>query len=414
MGDTSIIRFFLDLLFLLPLILLVRAILPGALAFRLACIVAGLYLYYGTGPRLVLLVLAYWVLVWALQALAAAAERSKSVAFGWFGLVAVVTAPLVPMLAWKILPDAFAAGITKAGSKILMATAPGLGFADALVGFVVPIGLSFAAFRALDLLLKVYLGVLTPLSLDRVLYYGMFPPILALGPIAEYEELRADVPARQRAPDPGDIAVGLFRVAWGAVKILVIGQALERASAWAWGGGEASIALQWLALLLYGLFFYANFSGYSEIAIGAARILGVRLKENFNNPFLKTNPQAFWNAWHMSLTRWAQRYVFVPLGGMRPGRQYYAIFMTIMVIALWHGLAWPMVVFGVYHAVIVVGHRFLEDWRRRNGRAAPIDSLLTRNLKSLAVIGYVSFSIPLLLLDGSSALSFYAGLFGLN
>ncbi len=98
------------------------------------------------------------------------------------------------------------------------------------------------------------------------------------------------------------------------------------------------------------------------MSIGAARILGVRLKENFANPFLKTNPQDFWNAWHMSLTRFAQRYVFVPLGGMRRERQYIAIFLTsIMVIAVWHGVTAPMLVFGFYHATIMVAHRFVSQ-----------------------------------------------------
>ena len=93
------------------------------------------------------------------------------------------------------------------------------------------------------------------------------------------------------------------------------------------------------------------------MAIGCARIFGFRLAPNFNNPYLKTNPQDFWNSWHMSLTRFAQRNVFVPMGGMRARTQYVAIVATMMVIALWHDLSIPLVIFGIYHSTGLVLHR---------------------------------------------------------
>ena len=150
---------------------------------------------------------------------------------------------------------------------------------------------------------------------------------------AEYDEIKLES-AINRWPEPGDLTVGIFRMALGMVKILVAAALLERTASWAWQGGAAAWWQLWLAVFAYGAYFYANFSGYSDLAIGLARLWGFRLKENFNNPFFKTNPQLFWASWHMSLTRWAQRNVFVPLGGMRKNRQYFAIFVTIMVIAL--------------------------------------------------------------------------------
>ncbi len=97
----------------------------------------------------------------------------------------------------------------------------------------------------------------------------------------------------------------------------------------------------WFELLRFGLFFYFNFSGFSDIAVGTALLFGFKISPNFNNPYVKTNPQDFWNSWHMSLTKFCQRNVFVPLGGMRRNRQYPAILATIMVIALWHDLTHP-------------------------------------------------------------------------
>lgn len=406
MGSGGFFGFFLDLFFVVPVLLLVRAIYPSPLVFRIASILAGLYVLYGQAPRMLPFFIAFWLVVWALQKLAVASESWTEPTRVNLAIAAIVLVPLAPMLAWKLAPGTIVPWFNEVMARLLHAVASGVGFADALVGLVVPLGLSFATFRALDLLLKQHLGLLPALSLDRVLYYGLFPPILALGPISEYEEVRADKPL-PRAPAPGDVAVGLVRTAWGTVKIFGIGLALERAAAVLWANGTASVPVAWLALLLYGLFFYANFSGYSEVAIGLSRMLGLRLKENFANPFLKTNPQAFWNAWHMSLTRWAQRYIFVPLGGMRAERQYVAIFAAIMVIALWHGLAPTMVVFGLFHASIVVGHRSLLDRRKKQGLPPPIETGWIGALKVLAVITYVSFSIPMLLLNSGEAMAFY-------
>lgn len=410
MGSGGFFGFFLDLLFLVPVLLLVRAAYPSPFVFRIAATLAGLYLLYGQAPRLLPFFIAYWFIVWALQAIAARAERWPSGHATTVAVTLIVIVPLVPMLAWKLAPDAVVPWFNELAARLLWTAAPGIGFADALVGIVVPLGLSFATFRAVDLLLKVYLGLLPPLSFDRVFYYGFFPPILALGPIAEYEEVRLDKPIA-RLPKAGDVAVGVFRTMLGTIKIFGIGMVLERAAAIMWNNGDATVAASWLALILYGLFFYANFSGFSEVAIGLSRILGLRLKENFANPYLKTNPQAFWNAWHMSLTRWTQRYVFVPLGGMRPERQYFAIFAAIMTIALWHGLTLPLVVFGTVQGTVVVVHRYLTERRRRMAKPQPAETWFSHGLKSALLVGYMSLSYPLLLLDAKTAVAFYGRLF---
>ena len=120
---------------------------------------------------------------------------------------------------------------------------------------------------------------------------------------------------------------------------------------------EGSPLEYWLELAIFAWYFYFNFSRLLDMAIGSARILGFRLAPNFNNPYLKTNPQDFWNSWHMSLTRFAQRNVFVPMGGMRAQTQYVAIFATMMVIALWHDLSIPLVIFGLYHSAGLIIHR---------------------------------------------------------
>lgn len=283
---------------------------------------------------------------------------------------------------------------------------------DFLAGSVIPMGLSFFTFRALDLLLKNYLELLEPISLGRILYYGFFPPILALGPISEYEEVRyeKDIP---RIPIAGDVAVGLVRISFGGVKIFLISAIFEAGASALWNNAEAALWAQWTALLLYGMFFYFNFSGYSDVAIGCARVLGIKLKENFDNPFMKKDPHAFWASWHMSLTRWANRYVFTPFGGMRANRQYIAIFMTIMVIALWHGLTWSIFAFGLFHAIIMMAHRYLLN-RKQEKQEKVEDNIASLWFKRFCVFTFVSFSIPALILPTRESLIFYAGLFGLG
>jgi alginate O-acetyltransferase complex protein AlgI len=392
--------YFLDLIFLLPALLLVRIFSESPTLFRWACIAVGLYLLYLFAPRFVLLTLAFWVAVWVLQYLAWMASRS-----GWAPVfLIVISIILLPMLLWKVSPVSFQDTVNIAGIRITYALAPFAVPADGTRETVIPLGLSFLTFRAIDLVVKVYLGLLAPLSLGRMLYYGLFPPILSIGPIAAYEEVRWEV--SQGRPKPGDVAIGVFRIAFGVTKIFLLAVVCKTLADRLWDSSGCGAQI-WIATWAYGLFFYFNFSGYSEVAIGSSRVLGIKLKENFNNPFLKTNPQAFWNAWHISLTQFAQRYVFVPLGGMRKNRQYFAIFVTIMVIALWHGLNIPILIFGFLHASVVVGHRFISN---RSIKKQTEDKLAVRALKSFLLFTFVCFTIPLLLLDSFEVLAFYSSL----
>ena len=166
----------------------------------------------------------------------------------------------------------------------------------------------------------------------------------------------------------------------------------------------------WVELVMYTWFFYLNFSGYSDLAIGIARLFGFKLKPNFSRPFTRTNPQEFWNSWHMSLTRFAQRNVFVPMGGMRQRTQYLAIAATMMVIALWHDISLPLVVFGVYHTCGLIGARILNQIRP----AAPDPSILLSTGKGLLLFVFVAASLPLLTLKFSELGRFYEALLGIR
>ncbi len=396
-----------DFIILAPLLMLLRAALPRAAALQAGSVLIGVYLVYSVAPRFLPFYFGFWAIVWALQHAMLAATNSKG-ALSKIATTLVILVALSPMAIWKLWPDPFVNWTTETFAKAIFHGAPALFPLDVLAPVIAPIGLSFATFRALDLLIKVRLDLLKPLNPLEIAYFGFFAPVLAVGPVIEYEEIR--LPTRlDRAPKSGDIAVGLFRIALGVVKVMIIAYAFSTLANFLWKGGEAGWLAAWGALLAYGFYFYVNFSGYSDLAIGASRLMGLKLKENFNNPFMKTNPQQFWASWHMSLTRWCQRYVFVPLGGMRANRQYVASFATIMVIALWHAISWTMVIFGLFHAGFLLAHRYVENLRIKTKRPLST-SFAARTLKSFGVFIYVALSIPLFTLRLEDLPAFYAKL----
>ena len=178
-------------------------------------------------------------------------------------------------------------------------------------------GCRFRPFAQSMLLVKSYVGVLNAQPPDKVVAFGFFGPVLMAGPIAEYEEFENSKRAGA-SESPDDVLIGAARIGLGLIKIWGIAWILEPSQAIFKAQDTNTVAVFWFSLIVFTWYFYINFSGYADCAIGIARLGGVRLKENFANPDFQTSPQAFWASWHMSLTRFAQRNVFVPLGGRSP------------------------------------------------------------------------------------------------
>ena len=384
-----------------------RAVAPHANVMRVAFTLVGAYLLYLVAPRFVVFFFGFWIIVWLIQLGMSYLEDLENRYLSRLLTALGISIPLLPLFLWKLFPEFFIMNLNESFSKFLWTVFPSLGYADAIVAIAVPLGLSFSIFRALDMIIKVRLEQLDPLRIDRVLYYGFFPPVLAVGPIIEYEEVKLEG-RLDRFPQSGDFAVGGIRVLLGAVKIFLLSILITHAASLSWADGT-SVVGAWAAILLYALYFYVNFSGYSDLAIGASRFFGFRLKENFDNPYFKTNPSAFWNAWHMSLTRWVYRYVFVPLGGMRQSRQYIAIFATIMVIALWHDISLPLLIFGFYHGAGLLIHRYFSNKRIERGEE-PSSNPLVLFGKGVALFVFVSLSLPLHSLDLTEIPAFYINL----
>lgn len=394
--------YFADLLAIVVVVLPVFYALRRPRHRRVLLAVVGMYLLFVIAPRLALFYAGFWLGVLVLQrVLARWRHGAVSTPVLWLTVVVALT----PMLVWKLWPAGFVIEFNLAFHGVLRDLAGPVGQVDAIRQIILPLGLSFATFRAIDLLVQTYLGAVDALPVDRLLFFGFFPPVQMIGPVIEYREVAATADTRHRLT-PQDLFEGGLQIAVGLVKVFVLAWPLQT-SIEVFASYDANpVYLIWLELFFFAWFFYLNFAGYSDLAIGISRLFGFELKPNFASPFTKTNPQDFWNSWHMSLTRFAQRNVFVPLGGMRRRSQYPAIVATIMVIALWHDLTLPLVIFGVYHAAGLIIHRYSASVRPPR----PVSPFV--NLKPVVLFTFVMLSLPLLVIDIGDVGGFYAALVG--
>lgn len=401
------LQLLLNLLVLIPFIIGLRWIVRSAAGVRTLMTLIGALLVLIIVPRFLLFYLIYWAVIFGIQFLVHKAETRR---FAWIATAISISMALSPLLVWKFAPAASVDWFSETFNTMVWTLIPVLGPVDSLFRFLEPIGMSFTIFRAIDLIVKVRIGLLDPISFGRVYYFGFFPAILAVGPISEYEEVRLE--NRSAPPQAGDIMVGMMRLSVAGLKLFIFAPILAPSFVILTDYSSLPIMTLWLGLVAYAWWFYINFSGFSDLSIGAARLMGFKLKENFNNPYFKSSPQKFWANWHMSLTRFAQRNVYVLVGGFRKETQYIAIIATMMVIALWHSPDLAMVAFGCYHGSIMVTERYLE-MRARKFKRKPSKAWPVVTLKVLATFVMVIISIPLLVLEHGNFTGFYTALFGL-
>jgi D-alanyl-lipoteichoic acid acyltransferase DltB (MBOAT superfamily) len=225
---------------------------------------------------------------------------------------------------------------------------------------LLPVGISFFTFQALSYVIDVSRRKIEPADpLDFAVYLSLFPHLVA-GPIVRARELLPQLAAR-RDPRRVDATLALWLISAGLFKKVVIASYLaESADAlFAFphehGGLEALICVY-----AYALQIYADFSGYTDMAIGIALLLGFRFPANFDAPYSATSLQDFWRRWHMTLSRWLRDYLYIPLGGNRGPRwrTYFNLLLTMVLGGLWHGAAWTFVIWGALHG----GGLALERW----------------------------------------------------
>jgi D-alanyl-lipoteichoic acid acyltransferase DltB (MBOAT superfamily) len=402
--DFDSFDYFSNLFVVLVVVVPTYSLIRNVLARRLLLGLTGLYLLWLIAPRIALFYLIFWLLVGLVQALIAATAESR---FGTWIFASSLVIVLAPMVIWKIWTDPFVIDFNLWGNSAVRAINGTWGAIDFNRNIVLPLGLSFSTFRGLDLLIKTYLGQIERVRPDELFFYGFFPPVQLIGPVIQYTEIRTGIEPG-RAAWRQDLREGLLLIASGLFKVFVLSYPLQNSSKVFGALKENSVAMLWLQLAMFTLYFFFNFAGYSDLAVGASRLLGFDIGRNFNWPYAKTDPQSFWNSWHMSLTHFFQRNVFVPFGGMRARTQYRAIFLTIMAIALWHDISIPLVVFGLYHAAGLIGHRYVKS-----KRPARLSEPLVRRLpKMAAMVGFFGLSLPLMVINGNQILPVYSALVG--
>jgi alginate O-acetyltransferase complex protein AlgI len=386
------------LLVLVPLLLVVRA--TGA---RVALItLAGVYLLALIAPRLALFHLVFWLVVAAMQPIVAATGERRS---GLAVLAGALAVTLLPVVLWKVWPIEFVIEFNVITHDIVALPSTWLEALDYTAPILAPIGLSFGAFRAADLLVRSHLGLIDRLRPGRVLATGLFPPLLVVGPIASYDETEKTLSGRVPL-DRERLLSGTSQILNGLFKVFVIAYLLDwSVEIFAFYADNAPWRL-WAGLIAFTWFFYVNFAGYSDMAIGAGTLLGADLRPNFDRPYQQTTPAAFWNSWHISLTRFLRINVYTPLVAGHPNRQYVGTTITMLLIALWHGVSWATLVFGLYHAAFLVGHRVVSQRRPASASSA------LRVAKSVGIFAWFGASLPLLHLPLDGAVDFYRAMLG--
>lgn len=226
-----------------------------------------------------------------------------------------------------------------------------------LLKMALPIGLSFHTFQALSYTIEVYRKKQAA-ERNFVVYalYVMFYPQLVAGPIERPQNVLPQL-KEFRPYNWDNLKEGLARMLWGFFKKVVIADRLAMVVERTFGhtSESSSIAL-FTGTVFYSFQIYCDFSGYSDIAIGAAKVMNIRLMENFKQPYLSRNLSEFWTRWHISLSSWFRDYLYIPLGGNRSGsaRRKLNIMIVFLLSGLWHGANWTFIIWGLLHGLFVL------------------------------------------------------------
>lgn len=233
------------------------------------------------------------------------------------------------------------------------------------LNIILPVGISFYTFQAMSYALDIYRGHLKPARsfLNFATFVAYFPQLVA-GPIERASNLLPQI-ENPRTITRAGIESGAWLIFWGLFKKCVIADNLAVLVDGVFGATGATGATSLLALYAFAFQILCDFSGYSDIARGLARWMGVELMLNFNNPYYALNPKDFWSRWHISLSSWLRDYLYIPLGGNRKGRRrtYINLALTMLLGGLWHGAAWTFVTWGAFHGLLlVIYHRWAEKF----------------------------------------------------
>jgi len=253
-----------------------------------------------------------------------------------------------------------------------------------------PIGISFFTFQALSYVIDVYNQKTTAQRnvINLGAYISLFPQLMA-GPIVRFAHIAKEMVSRTVSRT--DFAEGVKQFLFGLGKKMLIANpvALVADQVFSLPTGELTTGLSWLGAVCYTLQIYFDFSGYSDMAIGVARMFGFHYLENFNYPYISRSIREFWRRWHISLSTWFRDYLYIPLGGNRRGpiRTYINLIIVFLLCGLWHGASWNFVIWGLFHGL------FLATERTSLGRGINAFPQPFRHIYTLLIVmvGWVIF-----------------------
>jgi alginate O-acetyltransferase complex protein AlgI len=260
-----------------------------------------------------------------------------------------------------------------------------------LLKVILPIGISFYTFNSMSYTIDLYRGVVRPAKsvLHFSAFVAMFPHLIA-GPIVRFSDIETQFAELKKRLGWSEAARGLTFFILGLGKKLLIADRLAPVvNSYFADPGSAGTALSWFAVLAYSLQLYFDFSGYSDMAVGLAHLLGITFPQNFNSPYKAENISDFWRRWHISLSTWLRDYLFIPLGGSRGSNLMTMrnLVITMFLGGLWHGANWTFVVWGLYHGALLALHGLTRkvNW-------LPQWTIFARSLTFICVVlGWVIF-----------------------
>lgn len=277
-----------------------------------------------------------------------------------------------------------------------------------LPNIILPIGISFFTFQGMSYVIDVYRGeveVCTNIA-EFALYISLFPQLIA-GPIVNYKDIAAQLHSHPSSSK--QFSEGVERFLTGLFKKILIADVLAvpvtRISDLLATGIDMPSA--WLSMICYTLQIYFDFSAYSDMAIGLAKMFGFSLLENFDHPYISSSVTEFWRRWHISLSTWFRDYLYIPLGGNRKGNVYFNLFIVFCATGLWHGAKWQFLLWGLWHGSFLIIERILIKYNILSKIPAMLRWVYTMLVVSL---GWVLFNAN----GVHNALAMFKVLFGLN
>lgn len=255
--------------------------------------------------------------------------------------------------------------------------AVGIKFSASTLKIVLPVGLSFYTFKSISYVVDCYKGkIQSEHNMITYFNYVAFFPQLICGPIERAERLIPEL-NEYKIFDYNQVTYGLKLTFWGMFKKMAIADAIAGYVDKVYADVPSKSGFVFIiAAVFYSFQIYCDFSGYSDMAIGAAKMLGIETKKNFDSPYFSSSIQEFWRRWHISLSKWFCDYVYIPCGGSRCSKiKYYRnLMLTFLASGLWHGANWTFIVWGGIHGALQIIESFFRKKKTKNEEILPVRS----------------------------------------